>query len=387
MNHRKNAQIHTRNAVKHVGDCQAGNTQGSCAGGEVEESADIGSVRTLDPVSVSEVEESAETCPGEKDPVSVCPATEVEESAETCPGEKDPDPVPHNMVDQSEYNDCNDLVRQSDDGSYLVLMENLRPGHDMVINIDESGVATCSVVHASSRGDTHAVNNHVDVALFDNDSLPRFRKRARDETNWKRNVNKRLRQQGKAYIRNNGVVVKSKQACLGVPLCREKCRRKCSTKIQDSQRDTLFNSYYEMETEDIKNMYLFKCISPVKPRVQRLDAQRHHQMSFRYSVSVDGDKVFVCKKALSSLHQISLSKIDLVTKQCSQGMSTPKLTNQGKHSNRPTKLSLDQVTKVEEHINKFPAEPSHYSRSHNTGRMYLSSTLSINKMYELYRVV
>ena len=57
MNHRKNAQVHTINAVKHVGDCQAGNTQGSCAGGEVEESADTGSVRTLDPVSVSEVEE------------------------------------------------------------------------------------------------------------------------------------------------------------------------------------------------------------------------------------------------------------------------------------------------------------------------------------------
>jgi len=38
-----------------------------------------------------------------------------------------------------------------------------------------------------------------------------------------------------------------------------------------------------------------------------------------------------------------------------------------------------------EHIAKFPAESSHYSRSKNTNRMYLSSNLSISKMYELYR--
>lgn len=310
----------------------------------------------------------------------------LEQPDDPDPVQKDVDADPH-TIDQREYSESNAFVTQHEDGSYFVSIGNMRPGDAMLINIDNSGIASSSVVSNvanSNADDTHEVNNHVDIPFCDS-SQTRCRKRVRDSRKWKRNVNKRLRQEGKAYRRQNGGVVTSKHPCLEVSLCREKCRRKCSVKIQDSQREEIFNSYYNLETEDIKNMYLFKCISPVKPRTLRLDAQKHHQNSFRFSVSVDGDKMYVCKKALSSLHQISMSKIDVVAKQRSQGLCAPKPSCQGKHSNRPAKLSPERFTEVVEHISKFPAEPSHYSRSHNTGRMYLSSTLSINKMYELYK--
>jgi len=39
---------------------------------------------------------------------------------------------------------------------------------------------------------------------------------------------------------------------------------------------------------------------------------------------------------------------------------------------------------VAAHKSMFPAESSHYSRSKNAGRSYLSSKLSIGKKYSLY---
>ena len=40
---------------------------------------------------------------------------------------------------------------------------------------------------------------------------------------------------------------------------------------------------------------------------------------------------------------------------------------------------------VREHIMQFPVYESHYSRSSNPNRRYLSPTLSVPKMYRLYK--
>ena len=52
----------------------------------------------------------------------------------------------------------------------------------------------------------------------------------------------------------------------------------------------------------------------------------------------------------------------------------------GKHDNHQH-VSDDVRNLVREHIGSFPARSSHYSRSDNSGRVYLSPELSIAQMY------
>ena len=92
------------------------------------------------------------------------------------------------------------------------------------------------------------------------------------------------------------------------------------------------------------------------------------------------------QRALASLLQISLSKIDQILVQIKAGNSAPRSSQRGKHDKRPNKISPEQLQAAMEHIGSFPCEMSHYSRTNNTSRVYLSSQLSISMMHRLYKV-
>ena len=46
--------------------------------------------------------------------------------------------------------------------------------------------------------------------------------------------------------------------------------------------------------------------------------------------------------------------------------------------------AITKMNFVKNHIKSFPKFKSHYSREHNPHKQYLDSSLTVNKMYELY---
>ena len=54
---------------------------------------------------------------------------------------------------------------------------------------------------------------------------------------------------------------------------------------------------------------------------------------------------------------------------------------QGKHDNHPT-VGEEIKDLIREHIRSYPIRQSHYSRKDNAGRVYLSSELSIARLYQ-----
>lgn len=84
------------------------------------------------------------------------------------------------------------------------------------------------------------------------------------------------------------------------------------------------------------------------------------------------------------LHSIGRSKLKHISDQVAAGQPTVSSDMRGKHKNRPHKLSDESLTLVKEHISSFPSETSHYSRSKNADRRYLSAFLTIRKMYDAY---
>jgi len=207
------------------------------------------------------------------------------------------------------------------------------------------------------------------------------RKRQRKSGTWKRARAKYARQHGEAYVNQKGVFVSAKVPVRSDSLC--KCRYKCSEIPQDV-KESIHAAFYQLD-ENGKNAYLFGCIEAYQPKCFITTAERHRKWSYSYSVLIDGSRRKVCCRALCRLHDIGKKKVRSLCGKVSSGCNSAPCDMRGKHHNRPKKLAADVIDRVKQHIASFPSETSHYSRTKNPNRKYLSPLLSINKMYNLYK--
>jgi len=115
-----------------------------------------------------------------------------------------------------------------------------------------------------------------------------------------------------------------------------------------------------------------------------LNAERHREISVKYTVSIQDSSVTVCKKAFMNLYGITQSKVDHVVSQLRAGQATIRPSLRGKHVNRRNRLTQVTIDSIKEHVNLYPAETSHYSRFHNPNRMYLSPIMEIYREYKVW---
>ena len=211
----------------------------------------------------------------------------------------------------------------------------------------------------------------------------RCRKTVRCPKKWKKNKAKLARQHGQAYENSKGISIPAKVAPVSATLCGGKCRLKCSD-ISEKDRTSLHSAFYDLD-ESGKNVYLFGCIHAYTPKCSSNTSGRNRSWSYAYNVLIDGCRRRVCRRALCNLHSISASKIRHLNAQVAAGHPTAPPILRGKHENRPNKVDEELIRKVKEHIESFPSELSHYSRTKNPHRRYLSALLTVNKMYQMYK--
>ena len=107
--------------------------------------------------------------------------------------------------------------------------------------------------------------------------------------------------------------------------------------------------------------------------------------SIEYNVRNEkGINIKICQKAFILIHGFGKKRVEVLRKKVASGSLCPEPDQRGKHDNRPRKVPEIIHEKVREHIMSFPARESHYSRHKNSGRMYLSADLSIERMYNLF---
>jgi len=138
-----------------------------------------------------------------------------------------------------------------------------------------------------------------------------------------------------------------------------------------------------MLNEDAKNAYICANMKPLAPTVRLCQAKHHRAISFVCYVTVGCSSLPVCKNAFMKLHAISGGKVRF--EQLSSGRTAPRPSARGKHNNRFNRCPEDMASNVKEHIRMFPTEESHYSRTCNPNRKYLSPELTVSKMYMLYK--
>lgn len=260
-----------------------------------------------------------------------------------------------------------------------------------VPNSDAEGSTSRNMeVSAHLENDVPTVSENVESAtqnqlrkkkiFMPKDNFSRKRKRA--PSTWKKQSAAIAREKGKEYLSYNGRKMPAKSPHEGV-ICKENCKLKCNQKFDRNQRASILEAYYNMDV-NAKNCLLFKSIDIKLVARHRKNAKSHKSFSYRYNITVNSQVIQVCKTAICNLYQISRKKIDIIQKKLSKGSAAPSPDSRGHHNNRPHKLPEEVVEFIIQHINRFPADISHYSRHNNPNKKYLSPLLNITKMYDLY---
>lgn len=157
------------------------------------------------------------------------------------------------------------------------------------------------------------------------------------------------------------------------------CARRCFDKLSEEKRQKIFNGYWKMKSFDMQTAYLCGCVKifPVKRRYTGSKSRRSFTRDYYVR---DG----VCKTAFLRMHDISNGRVQRALEGLSKTGGTPKPDERGHHIPKH-KTSDADISYVKEHIESFPRQESHYSRKSNPNRQYLSQTLSLTKMYALYK--
>lgn len=210
------------------------------------------------------------------------------------------------------------------------------------------------------------------------------RKRCRDPQGSKRKKSAVCRERGEEYIsQKTGKIMPKKEINRNIILCKEKCRLKCGSKLSIEARESILRKFYKLDNNS-KNCLLFKSIEIKSVARHRTHITRPKQHSFRFSVTFDKQKIYVCKEAFFSIYQVGKKKIENIQKQLKTGQPAPSPCKQGQHKVRPHKIADDVIANVLQHISGYPAESSHYSRNKNDLKKYLSPLLNVTKMHQMY---
>lgn len=230
---------------------------------------------------------------------------------------------------------------------------------------------------------------------------------------------KRLRDAGKAYINRNGCVIPDRKPPTPVKIC--KCNLAGCSSLTEEQKMNLFNDFYSrsydeqssmlcacMQQEQIKrrttgkthkkrrgrgnDLLSFRMVNLGVNKEQSVNSPTsghaepvvpRKQMTYFYSLLVNGSKLRVCKITLCDVYSVSYKRIQNLQVKMKNGIAKPK-DGRGKHTNRPHTVPDTDKDLVRKHISTFPTEVSHYSRDGITKR-YVSSTLSATAMHRLFQ--
>ena len=216
-------------------------------------------------------------------------------------------------------------------------------------------------------------------------TLKRGRKRHRDVHNWKRNRTKKRCNEGKSYTTRKG---NKKPARAMKPGCGHGCRNKCQGKFNESERHTIFHSYWQLGDIYKQRQFIAKFATiKVTGKNKLLSSSSRRKWTVSYSLpqrQADGSTkaVKVCKTFFHHTLGITDRTVSTVHKKLSAiGICMEDL--RGRHNNRPNRATENQQSDIRKHIESFQPIESHYCRK-DSGKQYLPANLTVSKMYEAY---
>ena len=199
------------------------------------------------------------------------------------------------------------------------------------------------------------------------------RKRERNVAEWKQNVRKRLRSNGMQYTRSDGQVCERRR--MAYHRCGQ-CVNKCKDRVSEEARYNIFQSFWAMSDHSRQRDYICSHVQRKKPSKGRT------KTTFVYYLTVEQERIRVCKQVFLATLNIGERTVRYAVEH-SIGTGKSQEDRMGKHSPGRKKTDVEKK-RVCDHIASFPALDSHYAIA-DTRKKYLEATLSVRKVYYLYK--
>lgn len=159
-----------------------------------------------------------------------------------------------------------------------------------------------------------------------------------------------------------------------------RCSRNCLRLLSVTERQRVLENFNAIGDHLSQNTYL-QALIKVSPVDQKRKCRHKRKYNFYYEVHVGQNVVSMCREGFASAFGIGSKRVRNIAASITLAV-TPK-DDRGKHQHRGNRLPLNIIGKIDEHIRSFPYHIAHYG-SKGERRRYLSSELSVLKMYELF---
>lgn len=210
------------------------------------------------------------------------------------------------------------------------------------------------------------------------------RRRLKDFQEQQRYVRKKAVEEGFEHKSKSGRVMKAKVFEIQT-LC--PCSRNCPSIIDVSRQKEIFDAFYQSFNWSSKTLFIRSCTNhrpiPEHLRIMRpLNRLKNRNFTNEYSLKDDsGTAQRVCKEFFCKCLQISSSRIQ---KALSSIKNNPAAKDRRGHASSVNKTSESDMAYIKTFISCFPKYKSHYSRK-KSSKFYLNPTLTISKLYDLYK--
>lgn len=248
------------------------------------------------------------------------------------------------------------------------------------------------------RGEPELISNpETNITCSDpnNHNMNEGRKRLKtaEPMNWKRNLNKRLRMEGKPYtgfrVDESKKITQDKPRTEREikPTCsKDKCFRskikKCSTFTQE-QRTAIFKRFWSL-TSTWEERKAFVCGHVIKIEKQKMtvsghDSRRKFTLKYRLSTGRYEDNVEVCREMFINTLGVGYRMVQSWVNKGSFEMPGPSTSISSSRSHSNTKIEG-----LKRFLQLLPKMPSHYGRQ-NSSKLYLEPIFqTIQDVYQLY---
>lgn len=176
------------------------------------------------------------------------------------------------------------------------------------------------------------------------DEETRSRKRKVNSANYKRNVIKRARIEGKSYVNHKGVIRPSRATRSHC-----NCKKLCFEGFTEQEQSSILPRLLSLDSKNAQDIFLQGLITvcPVKRRRPRKEEPRHDSAVLKYHVMINESKKEVCLKAFLSLYDLKEKQVRRLHFLLLKGEVPKDL--RGKHDNHRT-LPSDARMQVISHI-------------------------------------
>ena len=205
-------------------------------------------------------------------------------------------------------------------------------------------------------------------------------KRQRNPELWKKNLKKRARQTGQAYITDTGREVPARKIREG---CGSSCRLKCHENFDQESREDLFQTFWGLEDKGQQRLYIARHVIKCDVARKRVEASDRRGFTLRYYFYDGKELAQVCRKFFVETLDVGRDFIygTLEKEDPKTGLIAPE--RQGKHG-KQRRVSEAVLNSVREHISTFPTVDAQNGKS-KCKRQYLEAGLSVAKMFRMYK--